>query len=491
MPNRLAMKIVASALLLSCVDQPMISGVGSFQLAATGADLSAGTATVQVSVTPEFGFSSPVVVTLTGAPSGLTADPLTVAAGATRGTLTLHAQSGVVLDQMVTVTGTAGDQVLAAPIWVTSGFDGGSLDASFGDNGIAEIAANGACGGLALQGDGAILVGIYGGSVAAGGIARATADGRLDATFGQNGTAALAGTVGGPHQITVGDGGSILAVGDDTASARTRGRVWKVDAHGAADASFGTGGFAQPIVTGTFSLWLSGGKTYLLGSTGGSFGFMAIMNPDGSLDASIGPSGLVQGLFFGKAAALADGSGWLVTGQKGVFSDASLRGGLAVLSLDGDEEPVLDDPGDVMSAYSSPLGGPTGMFAVYTQFTASGAPTGFVQKLRPDLSADPSFVSSADLDSVIQLIAAGADGKLLLVKTPGSQLLEHVVRLNADGTSDPTVRIAMGKLAGARLPIGARLTCGPVLDAQGRLVFGYEGFPKTATGGISLVRVHL
>ncbi len=490
MPNRPAIPILAFALILSCDDRPEITGVGSFQFAVNGADLTGGSGTAQVTVTPEFGFDSPVVVTLTDAPSGLTADPLTVAAGATHATLMLHAQDGVVLDQLLTVTGTAGDHVLTARAWVTSGFDGGTLDASFGDNGIAAIPASGGCGGLAIQNDGAILVGIYGGN-AAGAIARATADGHLDAGFGQSGIAALAGTAGGPHQVTAGDGGSVFAAGDESADGRTHGRVWKVDGHGAADASFGTGGVAEPIRTGSYGLWISGGVTYILGSSGGSFGFMAIMKANGSLDPQLGSAGLVQGLFFGKAAPLADGSGWLVTGSTGAFGDQSLRGGLAVLSTDGEEDPLLDDPGDVMSAYSSPLGGPSGMYAVYTQFTASGAQTGFVQKLRPDLTADPSFVSSADLDSVITLVAAQADGKVLVVKNPGSQLLEHVVRLNADGTSDGSVRIAMGKLAGSRLPAGARLTCGPLLDAEGRLLFGYEAFPKTATSGISLVRVHL
>lgn len=491
MPNRLAMQIVASALLLSCVDQPMISGVGSFQFAVTGADLVAGTAKVQVTVTAEFGFDRPVVVTLTNPPSGLTADPLTVPAGAASAELTLHAQAGLVLDQPVTVTGTAGDLVQTAPIWLTSGFDGGSLDASFGDRGIAAVSANAGCGGLAILSDGAILVGLRR-PAAAGGLARVTAAGQLDAAFGQSGVTALAGTAGGPHQVTVVDGGSVFAAGDEIADGRTHGRLWKVDGHGAPDASFGTGGYAEPIASGTYQILTAGGQTYLFATPGGSSGFMVRSQTNGSLDPEFGDGGRVFLSFIGSAAALADGSGWLVAGAAGGnFTDGKLRGRLAVVTVDGDEDPPVDDPGDVLSAYSSPLVGSSGMYAVYTQFTASGTQTGFVQKLRADLTPDPSFASTADLDSVIQLVAVQADGKLLVVKNPGSKLLDHVVRLNPDGTVDPTVRIAIGKLVAGRLPDGARLTCGPILDAQGRLVFGYEGSSMSTSGTIDLVRVHL
>ena len=488
MRNRNTVAILAS-LLWACIDYPPLQGVGSFQFSSTGADLTGGTATMHVTVTAEFGFHSPVAVTLSDAPSGLTADPLTVPAGGSTGALVLHGQPGLVLDQPVTVTGTSGDMVLDAPAWVTSGFDTGSLDASFGDNGIATVASKSGCGGLALQGDGEVVVGLYGGTAGPGSLARLTADGRLDAGFGQNGVAALAGTAGGPHQITVGDDGTIFAAGDEIgAGARTHGRLWKLDGRGAPDASFGNGGYAEPIGIGSYALSVSGGKTYILGSIGSNFGYLALMTADGSLDPQLGSAGLVQGLFFGSAAPLAGGSGWLITGTKGVFSAGTLRGRLAVLSVDGEEDPVVDDAGAAMSAFSSPLSAPNGTYVVFTQFDGFGRQTGFIQKLRADLSADTSFVAGADLDSVIQLVAVQANGKLLVVKSPGSQVLDHVVRLNADGTPDPTVRTAIGKLVHGRILDGARLICGPALDAQGRLLLGYEGL---STSAVSLVRVRL
>ena len=481
---------MASLTLLACVEEPALMGVGSFQLDATNADLRNGTATVHVTIADEFGFASPVTLALADPPSGLTADPLTVAIGGSGGDLVLHGQPGLVLDQDVIVTGTADGTVLKVPVRVTAGFDTGSLDASFGDHGIATIASPAGCGGLAFESDGGIVVGLYGGAAAQGGVARLRADGVLDAGFGQAGVAALAGTAGGPHQILVDADGSLLAAGDDTSSDQPlHGRLWRLDAHGAAVASFGTGGFAEPVPQALYRLSQSGGKTYLLGPrTIPAPPFMARMVADGSLDPQLGISGLVRLLFFADAAALADGSGWLIAGSVGTLVDRDLRGRLAVLTVDGDEDPDRVDGGDALTRYSSPFSTATATYVLYSQFDfVAFARATVIQKLDADLMPDPSFVTAPDTEIDLEVFAAQPDGKLLVKKAPGMGVLDHIVRLNTDGTSDPMVRIAIGNLVGNRLPTDAHLDCGPAVDALGRVVLGYT----VTDGSTRLVRIQL
>ena len=122
----------------------------------------------------------------------------------------------------------------------------GTLDASFGDNGVVHSewpGFNTEARALALQPDGKIVVAsAFAGEGAAGAI-RFLPDGSRDQTFGWWGGAAGFGTPGTtPEDLAVQRDAKIVVVGQDGESESFL--VVRLDEHGALDASFGKGGVA-------------------------------------------------------------------------------------------------------------------------------------------------------------------------------------------------------------------------------------------------------
>src|SRR5262249_31903413 len=137
-----------------------------------------------------------------GAPTGLTADPLTLQPNEPAGDLVVHVLPDVVADQAITVTVTSGSHKQTVPVWGTAGFNAGTPDATFGTSGYSVVpgvgvsmgpASPAAIGRLVLQPDGSILLPledlVHNGSFPSPGrLVRFTSDGRLDPGFGVGGT---------------------------------------------------------------------------------------------------------------------------------------------------------------------------------------------------------------------------------------------------------------------------------------------------------------
>lgn len=208
---------------------------------------------VTVTIARTGGGTDPTVVTVTGLPSGVTADPLQVGAQASMGTLTLHATAGATQGiAPMTVTGAVGaDMDDASASLVVAGAPG-SPDATFVDatgtfqTKIGNVGTRGR--GLAVQADGKIVVaGIS--AVSNGQMLAIRLDdaGALDASFGTAGITSIG--IGG------GSGGMTVAV--DAA-----GKVWvggfgnvdfdgnsalavlSLDSAGVPDTAFGGAGYA-------------------------------------------------------------------------------------------------------------------------------------------------------------------------------------------------------------------------------------------------------
>jgi uncharacterized delta-60 repeat protein len=191
----------------------------------------------------------------------------------------------------------------------------GSLDASFGTNGIVTtdfgVAEVGTA--AALQGDGKIVVAGYSWNIDTYGtvfaVARYNADGTLDSSFGSAGKVTV--TIGGgdfPWALAVQKDGKILVAGSAGGSSQGA-AVVRLNPNGSLDSSFGSGG----KVVSTFAPYLGGyynelaiqndGAIVAAGATNSSSGhlkcLLARYNSNGVLDTNFGSGGWVVGSFSG------------------------------------------------------------------------------------------------------------------------------------------------------------------------------------------------
>ena len=170
----------------------------------------------------------------------------------------------------------------------------GVLDSSFAGDGTTWSYISG--GGfdvaeaVAVDAAGGIIVGAYGSSWPTA-VIRYTAEGTLDTTFGVNGLAAVA--AGRVSSMKIQADGRIVVAGSGFFLARLM-------ADGSRDTSFGSGGAVTPLLPGiAYAMALQeDGRIVLAGYTEhgpGSGGFIALAryNTDGSFDASFGSGGVV------------------------------------------------------------------------------------------------------------------------------------------------------------------------------------------------------
>ena len=132
----------------------------------------------------------------------------------------------------------------------------GTIDNSFGTSGIVQFGQFGTGTGLALQPDGKILVsGEFWGTVVLNGpnsgVARHNADGSVDHSFGNNGVCYISAlgpgeNLWGGHDLKVlPDGKILLAVFGNSGSLAQKPAVVRITNSGQRDMSFGTSGFAS------------------------------------------------------------------------------------------------------------------------------------------------------------------------------------------------------------------------------------------------------
>jgi uncharacterized delta-60 repeat protein len=204
----------------------------------------------------------------------------------------------------------------------------GSTDTTFGTAGIVQTLAFGAseCGGtaFALQPDGKILLaggctkGTSPNLISFSTIARYTANGSLDTTFGTGGTAVLAEA---PAAITLQSDGKILVAGGGTVS--------RYNTNGSIDSSFGIFGSLGALGSVAAIALQGDGKIVVAGTfsdqltvpADGDFA-LTRYNSDGTVDETFGTHGRARADFFsGSSSAIAsalaiDSKGNLVVAGK-------------------------------------------------------------------------------------------------------------------------------------------------------------------------------
>ena len=270
--------------------------------------------TVNAKVVREAGFDGAVQVVLSDLPAGVTAAPVTVAAGETDTVITLTAQPTAAHSLPTTVhgRGTSGDKTADDDMLVTVRGLPGAVDTSFaGGKVIAPISTTDEyVNAIAVQNDGrVVLVGRsptqFGMDFA---LLRRSRDGALDNSFGSNGkvlTAIGAGTASDEaYAAVVQPDNKIVVVGrtDSGAASGHDFAVVRYNADGSLDDSFGTGGkvvtaFGPGSDTANAVVLQDDGKIVVGGETsqntsGGDFA-LARYNTDGTLDATFGNGGKV------------------------------------------------------------------------------------------------------------------------------------------------------------------------------------------------------
>jgi uncharacterized delta-60 repeat protein len=199
----------------------------------------------------------------------------------------------------------------------------GALDATFGAGGIATVDFGGTEFGeaIARQADGRILV--VGRSAGGAVVARLRATGALDPDFGSGGRVTLPGG-GSLGAVLVQPDRNIVVAGNASGSAMMT--VTRLKPDGSLDATFGSGG-TTTVAFGSLANPLGGaarrpdGKIVIAGYTqDGEDVAVARLNADGSLDATFGAAGKATVDFgvatFGNAVALAPNGRIVVAGQK-------------------------------------------------------------------------------------------------------------------------------------------------------------------------------
>jgi uncharacterized delta-60 repeat protein len=186
----------------------------------------------------------------------------------------------------------------------------GSPDNDFGTNGVVTYDGGSRDWGwgMALQSDGKIVVAGHTNTVGSGRrdfdllVLRYNADGSLDRSFGTNGVVTYDG--GGVHEygraVAIQSDGKIVVAGGTGTTSYGNLLVFRYNADGSLDKSFGTNGVATYSGTRHACAWTlaiqSDGKIVVAGeSSNGTDQDVLVLryNADGSLDSSFGTSGLV------------------------------------------------------------------------------------------------------------------------------------------------------------------------------------------------------
>jgi len=448
---------------------------GTFIFSVTGAaDFEAGgSAMLDVEIVPTGSFDDDVSVGLANAPGGLTADPLTLTTGKPTGKLVLHGAPGTVIDGSALVVGSTGVQQAFVSVWVTAGFSTGTLDTSFGSAGRATIPFDGKCGRfMVAEADGKLLFPVRH-DAAPGQIIRLTADGQLDGGFGTNGVATLAGTAGGPSDVSADGSGALVAVGLEGKMSR----LWALHVDGTPDGNVGTAGVVDLGGAATLDRVVAAdGKIFLAGSVASGSWFGERLDANGAV------GGTVQ-LGFAADEAPAGHGAWLAAG-----ATSGGNGALSLVSADGT---VTASPQpSARGTFASPLVDGGQIAVIFETPLASGDVQAVVRRLNPDLSTAESAGIAAPAGA-LHLAAVQSDGKLVIVRAPDFTGSVQVLRLNSDGSPDPTVHVGVARLAGEppHAPNDPVVCLGHALDTEGRLVVAYKY--STDAGVAHVVRVQL
>jgi uncharacterized delta-60 repeat protein len=361
----------------------------------------------------------------------------------------------------------------------------GNLDPTFGTGGkvITDIGVFERPADVATQADGKIVVAAFrfgeGGSTADFILIRYNVDGSLDASFGTNGVAFL--DINGRQDLAnavaiQADGKIVVAGTSSVFPEQPQFAVVRVNADGSFDGSFGTGGAVlTPFGVGTRVIDMAiqqDGRIVVVGGASGTNGFpdiaLARYNTDGSLDLSFDGDGKVTTDFGGQADATGvaiQADGRIVVSATVVASSTALNFNFALVrynadgsldsSFNGDGVAITDIAGGTDVAGAGVVVQSDGKIVVGGTTTGSGTPQDLaLVRYNADGSLDTTFgtggIAVVDLGGTFESgtsLALQVDGKIVLGGTVSGVINgvsvndAFLVRVDTNGAVDPSFGI--------------------------------------------------
>lgn len=315
--------------------------------------------------------------------------------------------------------------LVLAPLGSASALEPGSLDPTFGTDGVVTTASTPDSGQVALQADGKILLAHARGTSPDLVVARYDSTGALDPSWG--GTGEISGPSGAPDALAVLPDGEVLVV--------SSGMIRRYTTTGAPSPTWGVGGVvALPVSHATGVprprhpvAVQPDGRIVVAGTSAGSFAVARLL-PDGTLDASFGGTGLVT------------------------TPIASSEAVAVLVQEDGAIVAAGEDGAGLQIARYTPTGGLDGTFG-----------TGGVATMAPFGTAAP--------DTSVELLQQ-ADGKLILAASDGPAPFEPgaflLVRLATDGSLDTT--FGTGGIQTTEAFLGVNRLFSAILQEDGKIV---------------------
>jgi uncharacterized delta-60 repeat protein len=333
----------------------------------------------------------------------------------------------------------------------------GDLDTTFAGNGRKSISfgGNDSATAVLVQPNGRIIVAGGGGPRSSFCVARLRSDGVLDTTFGSGGKRKI--SFGRESERVFGaalqSDGKILLAGD----ADLRVAVLRLRPDGSVDPTF-SGDGKKVFSWGSLSratgvIPLPNGKIVVTGFSGPETGNVkaARLTAAGALDATFGTGGIATADFagddFGLAAALQRNGRIVIAGtSRPTLSNDPATGIVARLRANGVLDPDFDGDG------RKTLPGMTTASAVVVQpdrkILVAGYPPDhaemMVMRLNPDGTPDPTLggdgtatIDFGDQDDFCNAMALQPDGKIVLAGYAAGGIVA-VARLNSDGSPDGT-----------------------------------------------------
>ena len=417
--------------------------------------------TLDATVTRSAGFSGAVDVSVAGLPSGVSAAPVQIAAGATTATLTLSADAAAPhsLPTAAAVTGASGSSSAQQGVTVTVRGPAGSLDTSFGSAGKAITGVgptDDTAKAMVVQPDGKIVVAGWGNGPLgyAFELVRFERDGTIDTSFGDAGKVmtSIGSGADAANAVALQADGKILVAGSIDESPKGKSfALARYNADGSLDTGFGTAGkvitsFGSDSDEAFAMVVQPDGKVVLGGHTlSATFGLdfaLARYNTDGSLDTSFGSNGQV------------------------VWTVGNVRDSIYALAL-------------------QTIGG-------QLKIVAAGGEGDFViQRFNADGSIDGSFAVGEHPDAEFGSVIGAARG-VAITPDNGIVVVGHVdhdfavLRLNADGLADNGFG-GSGRVITKVSATNWNEAHAVVVQADGKLVVGGWVYAGTGSSGDHVV----
>jgi uncharacterized delta-60 repeat protein len=242
----------------------------------------------------------------------------------------------------------------------------GSVDSTFGDAGMVTFSLGSigaSAGGLAVQTDGKILASAVGTFVARGDVRRFNPNGTVDTTFGTNGIASASGLVPTGPLVLQSDG-KVLVLGKEFGS----GLMARFDSNGQLDSTFGSAGVAVLLTAANQLALLSDGQILV---SSGQVG-VTRYNANGSVDRNFGILGAAASVASASTLTVQTNGAMLAAGQSvtGVATPTVYTGnptgfGIVRFNSNGSIDTTFGSHGGVITGFAQLNFG--GIFAIALQ----------------------------------------------------------------------------------------------------------------------------